>query len=197
MAKIISFEGPIGAGKTTLARYFSTELKIRKVLEHSMQNPFIRKFYKHEDVNLETEITFLLMHFSLLKKIVKMPGIVLTDFSIEKDLVFATMNLKKEELEIFNNCYSYVIEKVGNPNVTIYLNLPWEFLWQRMLKRGRAFEVDFDNNYFKTYADRLNDHFMNFTKSSVMFVDCNKIGKLPLNIKNETLSQIKRRIDMI
>jgi len=171
MAKIISFEGPIGVGKTTLVNYLAANYNFEKRIEQSQNNPFIDKFYAGEDVKLETELTFLLLHYSLLKTLISKPGIILTDFSIEKDLVFAKMNLNKAEFEVFKNPYDYVITSVGKPDLVVYLDLPFEKCWQRIQKRGRLYEVNADPAYFREYMERLKSYFMNETKSKVILFD--------------------------
>ena len=85
MGKIISIEGGIGAGKTTLVNILSDQLGLEKILENDYKNPFIEEFYAGLNVKLETELTFLLQHYSLLKKARAKKGSVLADFSIEKD----------------------------------------------------------------------------------------------------------------
>jgi len=72
LVKIISFEGSIGVGKTTLTNYFSKELGIKKILEKYEINPFLKEFYNGDStINFETEITFILIHYSQLKNILK------------------------------------------------------------------------------------------------------------------------------
>jgi len=69
MTKIISFEGCVGAGKTSLTNFFSHDLKVGKILEEYKKNPFLREFYETDlNINLESELTFLLIHYSQLKK---------------------------------------------------------------------------------------------------------------------------------
>jgi len=113
MAKIISFEGGIGAGKSTLVNFFAAELGLEKILEDSYENPFVDDFYAGANVKLETELVFLLQHYSLLKNARAKDGSILADFSIEKDLVFARMNLTTKQYYVFKQVYDYVVENVG------------------------------------------------------------------------------------
>jgi deoxyguanosine kinase len=192
MAKIISFEGPIGAGKTTLVNYFSSQLKLKKILEHSQQNPFIDKFYTGDDVKLETELTFLLLHYSLLKNSLALKDeIILTDFSIEKDLVFARMNLNRDEFKLFKQCYDYVNENIRKPELVIYLDLPFNILRQRIIKRERPYEMNVDPNYFKKFNDEVKGYFQKESKSNVYYYE---VDDLELNRDNKKLSIISELI---
>lgn len=193
MVKIISFEGCVGAGKTTLTNYFSYELKKRKILEEYERNPFLRDFYEGTNVNLETEITFLLIHYSQLKKAVKNRNtdFILADFSIEKDWVYAILNLNREELKVFEKIYDYVIHEIEVPYVIIYVDLSLEVLRQRIFQRGRSYEINADLRYFKEYNDKVRAYFKKKAQSMVYFFD---VDDLELNKGNKKLRQIKDKI---
>jgi len=193
MVKIISFEGCVGAGKTSLTNYFSYELKMRKVLEEYERNPFLRDFYKGSNVNLETEITFLLIHYSQLKEALKNHNydFILADFSIEKDLVYATLNLNTDELKVFESVYDYVTQQLGVPFVVIYVDLSLEVLRRRIFQRGRSYEIAVDLRYFKEYNDKVKQYFKKKAQSEVYFFDVDDLELDPNNIK---LRQIRDKI---
>lgn len=194
MMKIICFEGGIGCGKTRLVNYFSNKLKIGKILEKYNINPFLREFYKlNSNVNLETEITFLLIHYYQMKNAIKVyqDSFLISDFSIEKDLVFAKLNLDSEEFGIFKNLYEYIIKQVGIPDMVIYLNLNLKILKRRIFQRGRSYELNADPNYFTKYNDRIREFFKTATQSKIFFFE---VDDLKLNQNNEKLKQIERII---
>jgi len=193
MKKIISFEGCIGAGKTTLTNYFSYEFKCDKLLEAYDVNPFLKDFYANIDVTLETELTFLLIHYSQLKRAIKesKAEFILSDFSIEKDLVYAKLNLKDNELEVFEKVYNYVVDKVGLPSIVIYIDLSLDILRRRIFQRGRPYEIDTDPNYFKEYNDKVKEYFKKFSGSKVFFYN---VDDLVLDPKNSKLQQIKEKL---
>ncbi len=193
MARIVSFEGCIGAGKTTLVNFFSKELGLEKILEHDYRNPFIDDFYAGADVKLETELTFLLQHYSLLKKAALKHGLILADFSIEKDLVFAKLNLDRREFSAFRNVYDFAVGTVGTQDLVIYLDLPFELLIKRIRRRGRLHEVNADPVYFRTYGDKLRSYFTKETKSKVILIDSN-IELSSHNTSGEKLNQIRQII---
>ncbi|MGC1120009.1 MAG: deoxynucleoside kinase [Candidatus Methanofastidiosia archaeon] len=106
--RIISFEGCVAAGKTSLTNHFSDKLKLGKVLEDYEKNPFLEESYRGVDVNLETEITFLLILYSQVRRATKLYGgneFVLCDFSIESNLIHAELSLNKEQLELFSTAF--------------------------------------------------------------------------------------------
>lgn len=190
--ELISFEGSIGAGKTSLTNYLSYDLGKDKLLEKYDVNPFLEEFYKGTNVNLETEISFLLIHYSQLKDIEKTRNdIVLCDFSIEKDMVYAKLNLNNEELKIFENVYEYVVKEVGIPYATIYLDLSLDTIRKRIFQRGRSYELNTDPTYFKEYNDKVKNYFERYAKSKVYLY---KVDDLDYEQDNEKVIEIKNKI---
>lgn len=191
--KVISFEGCVGAGKTSLANYFSYDLKLRKILEEHERNPFLSEFYKGLDVNLETEATFVLIHYSQLKKAIKncTDPFILADFSIEKDLVYAKLNLNNEQLIAFENIYNYIIQQVGIPHAVIYIDLSLKVLRRRIFQRGRPYEIEADVKYFKEFNDKVKEYFKNESESKVYFFD---VDDLELEPDNAKLRQIRDKV---
>ena len=193
MTKIISFEGCVGAGKTSLTNFFSHDLKFGKILEEYKKNPFLREFYETDlNINLESELTFLLIHYSQLKAAADcQDAFMIADFTIEKDLVYAKLNLNKEELEIFETVYDYVIQKVGLPCAVIYIDLPLKILKRRIFQRGRPYEMSVEPMYFKEYNDRVKEYFKNESQSKVYFFD---VDDLELDPEDKKLRRIRDKI---
>ena len=192
--KIISFEGSIGAGKTSLTNYFSYDLKCKKILEEYNRNPFLKEFYEGSDIKLETEITFLLIHYAQLKNAIKIykQDFILSDFSIEKDLVYAKLNLNDEELKIFEHVYNYTIEKVGVPYAVIYIDLSLNILKRRIFQRGRPYEMNANPTYFKEYDTKVKEYFKNHIQNKkIHFFNVDDLDIAPDNNK---LKQIKNTI---
>lgn len=192
MVRIVSFEGCVGSGKTSLTNYFSHELGLPKVLEQYDRNPFLPDFYAGKDVELETEITFLLQHYSQLKDIIRRRGeaLVLADFSIEKDLVYARLNLNEAEFELFNTVYGYVTGKVAIPDVVIYIDLAPAVMKRRIFQRGRPYEMRANAGYFKDLNDRVRHFFANESRSEVHFYDGDDLELEPDNDKLRSVSEL-------
>ena len=193
MARIISFEGCIGAGKSSLTSYFSHELGLPKVLEQYDRNPFLEDFYAGKDVKLETEITFLLQHYSQLKGVTQdsSKAWVLADFSIEKDLVYARLNLEETELKLFEALYDYVIDKIGIPDVVIYIDLSLDALRTRINQRGRAYEMPVDERYFGEVNESLKRFFQDESDSRVFVYEADD---LTLDRRDDKLLSMSRLI---
>ena len=191
--RLVSFEGGIGSGKTSLTNYFSTELKLPKILEAYDQNPFLKGFYAGQDVKLETEVSFLLIHYSQLKRAIDThkDSLVLSDYSIEKDLVYARLNLTKVQLGVFEHAYNYVVQEVGLPDVVIYQDLPLKALKARIMDRGRFYEMDMEADYLKLCANQLKNYFLHESRSHVHIVN---VSDLKLDSDNHVLSQIRANI---
>jgi len=193
MSILISFEGCVGAGKTSLTNYFSYHYKTPKILENYEANPFLKKFYEGADIKLETELSFLLIHFSQIKEMQKLhkDSVIFCDFAIEKDLVYAKMNLKKPELKIFETVYDYVIREIGLPKAVIYIDLSLNIIQRRIFQRGRQYEIDMDINYFKEYNDKVKDYFEKQSKTKNYFFN---VDELVLDPDDAKLSQINEKI---
>lgn len=194
MVKLISFEGGIGSGKSSLTNYFSHKLKIGKILEQFNLNPFLKEFYKgNTNVNFETEITFLLIHYSQLKEKFKQykDTFLISDFSIEKDLVFAKLNLENKELKIFQKLYNYVIKKVGVPYLVIYLDLSNNLIINRITQRKREYEVNANLEYFKEFNKKIKKFFETESKSKTWFIN---VDNLEFDPDNKILQQIQNKI---
>jgi len=191
--KIISFEGCIGAGKTTLANYFSKYFKAGKLLEAYGKNPFLKEFYKGADVKFETELGFLLIHYQQLKDVLKKckKDLIFADFSIEKDIVFAKLNLNKEEYKLFERVYKYITKNIGIPIKTIYLDLSFGVLKRRIFQRGRKYELNMDMKYFEKYNKKIKRYFRNISDSEIRFFD---VDDLNLRAKDRKFEQIKKVI---
>lgn len=193
MVEIISFEGCVGAGKTSLTNYFSYEFGVERLLEEHEKNPFLKEFYEGFDVTFETEITFLLIHNSQLRKAVDYTrnNYMFSDFSIEKDLVYARMNLDSELLKTFENVYNYVIEQNSVPEVVFYLDISPKVLRRRIFQRGRLYEIKTNPSYFKEYYEKVKEYFRNESQSEVFFFN---VDDLALDPDNEKLSEIRNKI---
>ncbi|MCK5017737.1 MAG: deoxynucleoside kinase [Candidatus Peribacteraceae bacterium] len=195
MTKIISFEGCIGAGKTALTNYFTHKLRYEKMLEEYQKNPFLSDFYRGTNVMLETEITFLMIHYSQIKEMIKQNNnIVFGDYSIEKDYVFAKLNLPEDELSIFQEAYDFVIKKIGLPDEVIYIDLSIDILKKRIYQRGRQYEMDTDPNYFIEYNNKIKHYFKEESICNVHFLN---VDDLEIEPGNEKLSQINEIINKV
>lgn len=158
----IAIEGCIGAGKTTVADKIANRLGCGIIKEDFNSNPFLSQFYKYpEKYSFETEITFLLIHYHQIKEIVSNPteNNIVADFYIKKDLLFAEMNLAKDELKAFVDLYTFIYSKIPEPNLLICLHASDELIFQRIQQRNREIENSVNKEYFSKLNHLYEDFF--------------------------------------
>lgn len=158
----IAVEGPIGAGKTTLTRRLADTFGCDTLLEEAEDNPFLARFYRDPArYALQTELFFLFQRADQLRQIRQQDlftGRRVADFLIDKNRLFAEVNLDEDEFELYDNVYQHMVIDAPAPDLVIYLQAPTPVLRQRVLKRGHAFEQRIDPGYL----DRLNDAYTRF-----------------------------------
>jgi deoxyadenosine/deoxycytidine kinase len=164
---VISIEGCLGAGKTTVARGLATYRNSELLLEEFEKNPFLNAFYEDPAENAtETEFAFLMLHFHQLKKHLRQNGSseVIADFHIGKDLIYADLNLKESRAkQLFGDLYQFCLAKVPSPSVIIFLSAPTELLIERIQRRNRHFEVGFDPAYYDTVNAAYENYFKRYS----------------------------------
>ena len=146
---LVTIEGCLGAGKTTVARGLAAHRGSALILEEFEANPFLRAFYSVPTANAtETEFAFLLLHFHQLKGVVR-PEEVIADFHLGKDLIYADLNLVDlEAAQLFRKLYEFCRERTPQPDLIIYLSVPTELLIARIRKRDRDFEQKMHREYY-------------------------------------------------
>lgn len=179
-----------------MTNFFSHEFKCQKVLEDFEANPFLNKFYEQygrQDVNFETEISFLPIHYYQIRKALeeKTGNLVVMDFSIEKDLVYAKMNLRGEKLAVFENIYNYITSQIGFPDLVIYIEVSPRILKRRIFQRGRPYEMNADLSYFEKFDRANKNYFLQKSKSEVVSFN---VDDLVLEPEDSKIIQIRDAI---
>lgn len=147
----IAIEGVIGVGKTTLARLLQPELGGEIVLEVFEENPFLSDFYgDRARYAFQTQIFFLLSRYrqqtSLLPEALRR-GLIISDYTFEKDRLFAQQNLSGDELMVYERVYSALDDRVRKPDILVYLKADLNVLMGRIAMRDRPYERNMDPKY--------------------------------------------------
>lgn len=175
----IAIEGPIGAGKTSLAKKLAEDFKGRVVLESIEENPFLPEFYKDRRKNaLKTQILFLINRYQQQKELVQhelFSRTVVCDYLFSKDRIFAAMNLTKEELFIYEKIYTLLDTQLPKPDLVVYLQASMDVLKKHIRKRGIEYEKNIDNAYLEELSEAYNRFFFSYMETPILTVNVTDI----------------------
>ncbi len=162
----IVVEGPIGVGKTSLTRLIAPELGASLNLEVVEENPFLAPFYGDpERFGFNVQVFFLLSRFKQLQSLVQenlFDSSVVSDYLFDKDFIFASMNLRDAEFDLYRDLYAQLKPRLRTPDLTVYLRADTDLLLERISKRGRSFERGMDPEYLKTLNHHYNEYFLQY-----------------------------------
>jgi len=196
--RYIVVEGPIGAGKTSLARNMATRLNCSLVLEQPETNPFLAKFYEDTARHaLSTQLFFLLQRKQQLQAIKEentFAHSVISDFLFEKGQLFADVALSGIERKLYQQIREQIPFAAPVPDLVIYLQVAPEVLIKRIHQRGNALEQSISEDYLRRLADRYMRFFHEYDRAPVMIVNSEHID-LAHNIAD--LDLLLTRIDQM
>jgi deoxyguanosine kinase len=160
--RYIVIEGPIGVGKTSLARRLAETLEAELVLEQDAQNPFLERFYKNPKSGaLPAQLFFLFQRAQQLGTLKQQDLFAprrVADYLFEKDRLFAGLTLDQAEMALYDQVASRLAVDPPKPDLVVYLQAPVETLLQRIAKRG----ISYENGIDAAYLTRLNDAYARF-----------------------------------
>jgi deoxyguanosine kinase len=170
-----AIEGVIGVGKTTLVRLLQPAFQANLLLEVFEENPFLSNFYADRArYAFQTQIFFLLSRYHQqhqgIPKAVADGSNLISDYTFEKDTLFARINLQGDELEMYYRVHEALAEKIQQPNLTIYLRAETRMLMQRIAQRDRPYERDMDPAYIEQVNQAYDDFFLNSPHSTPVLV---------------------------
>lgn len=170
----IAIEGPIGAGKSSLAARLAHHLGAELLLELPAENPFLARFYADmPGYAFQTQLFFLFQRLrqmqSLAQPSVFAPAVV-SDFLFAKDALFAKLNLSDEEHRLYLQMYTQVASQVREPDLVIWLQAAPSTLLQRVQRRGIAMEQGMDIGYLHRVREAYAEHFHSYDGAPVFAV---------------------------
>jgi deoxyguanosine kinase len=178
----VAIEGVIGVGKTTLARLLQTAFDAEILLEVFEENPFLSDFYADRArYAFQTQIFFLLSRYHQQRRgvteVLTAGKNLLSDYTFAKDALFARINLKGDELEMYHRVHEALAEKIPLPDLLVYLRADTDVLMQRIALRDRPYE----RNMERGYIDELNrayDEFFSrpYDHTPTLIIDTNNIN---------------------
>jgi len=176
----IVVEGPIGVGKTSLARRLAESFETDLLLEGADENPFLERFYREPRSGaLPAQLFFL---FQRVRQIEDMrqsdlfQPVRVADFLLEKDRLFAELTLDRDELQLYNQVYAHVATEAPAPDLVIYLQAPEDVLLKRIAKRGRHFERNIDPVYLRRLSEAYARMFLNYDAAPLLIVNAAHIN---------------------
>lgn len=171
----IVVEGPIGVGKTTLARKLAQSFSSELLLEGADENPFMTKFYENpRSAALPTQLFFLLQRAQQMQELRQddmFSPVRVADFLIEKDRLFAELTLDDDELKLYEQVYEQLTFDVPVPDLVIYLQAPVEVLLDRISNRGIRHERLIEAGYLKRISDAYVDFFYHYDDAPLLIVN--------------------------
>jgi deoxyadenosine/deoxycytidine kinase len=178
--RYIVVEGPIGVGKTTLARAISEASGAALMLEESDANPFLPRFYENaERYALPAQLFFLFQRMdqvAALNQSDLFRRATIADFMLEKDPLFARLNLKDEELRLYEQIYSHLKPQAPQPDLVIYLQATPETLVERVQRRGVAYEKNIPDAYLAGLAETYTRFFYQYTGAPLLIVNSDRLN---------------------
>lgn len=173
--RYIVVEGPIGAGKTSLAKRLADHLGGDHLLEAPQENPFLARFYEDmERFALPTQLNFLFQRVDQLRGVGQFDMFrraTVADFLLDKDPLFARLNLSDAEYRLYEKMYAHLKPQVPAPDLVIYLQAPVDVLIERVQRRGVSYEQRISGHYLARLADAYSRYFYAYDEAPLLIVN--------------------------
>jgi deoxyadenosine/deoxycytidine kinase len=178
-AKYIVVEGPIGVGKTSLAKILAAEFQARSVFERVEENPFLAKFYRSpETYAFQNQIFFLINRYQQQMTLGQQDLFnqsTVADYLFAKDRIFAALTLSAEELNLYQQIYALLNARVPKPDLVVYLQARPEVLYKRIKKRDKKYERGVTFEYITEVAQAYNQFFFRYDETPLLVVNTSEI----------------------
>ena len=195
MFQYIVIEGPIGVGKTSLARLLAKEFNARCILEKPEENPFLSHFYQdRKKYAFQAQVFFLLTRFQQQQEIAQFDlfnQVTISDYLFDKDRLFAHLNLDENEFALYEKIFQLLVGRIPAPDLVIFLQAKPEVLLQRIKTRNNDYEREMDLDYLKRLTEAYNYYFFHYTQTPLLVVNTSEIDFVK---RKEDLDQLLREI---
>ncbi len=177
--RYIAVEGPIGVGKTALARRLATEFGSQLLLEQGEENPFLRRFYEDPGkYAFQTQLFFLLERYRQQRTLGQLDlfsqGTV-ADYLFARDVIFAQLNLNPDEFGLYQQIYQLLDRQLPRPDLVVYLEARPEVLLRHLRKRDRDYERGITPEYLGRLTEAFRNFFHHYTEAPLLVVNCSDI----------------------
>ncbi|MFD1123271.1 deoxynucleoside kinase [Methylophilus flavus] len=195
----VVIEGPIGSGKTTLARMLADKFSVELLSEKAEANPFLTRFYQDaQRYALPTQLFFLFQRSRQIEDMAQRDMFgqpTVSDFFLEKDPLFARLNLDDEEYSLYHQIYQHLQLKAPKPDLVVYLQTPIDALVGRIEERNISYEQDMPREYIARLAEAYSEFFHTYDASPLLIVNNEKLNIIKdqeaFNLLIERINQIK------
>ncbi len=197
----IVVEGPIGSGKTTLARMLADKFSTQLLSEKAEENPFLSRFYQDpKRYALQTQIFFLFQRARQIADISQIDMFsqpITADFFLEKDPLFARLNLNDEEYALYHQIYHHLQLESPKPDLVIYLQTPLSSLTERIAERNIDYESNMPPLYIERLSNAYSEYFHSYDAAPVLIVNNEKLNiikdEAAFNLLVERIDQFQGR----
>lgn len=177
--RYIAIEGVIGAGKTTLAKKLSEKLNSNLVLEEFEANPFLENFYEdRKRYAFQTQMFFLINRYKQQEQLNQedlFSNFIVSDYIFDKDKIFAYLNLKGDEIKLYESIFPLLQRDLRKPDLVVFLQSSVDRLMHNIKNRGRKIERNITKNYITELSEAYNNFFFKYNTTPLLIVNTTDI----------------------